>query len=557
MHILKIIALTLSIAIIATCIFCFSGCTNAENAFKVIIDGEDQPVKLSQVNSDTWYIDLTLKDNSSVTLYDDKGNKHTAKVNEAGKYTILLNKDGKNYSVETRKEKKAIIWVTALLSGGLYDQDSGLAVWDPLPYEDITLKDFIASDDVTNTVVNLITRLLFSSDSDFNFETLAGPILNGDMDETNLFWNLGFDNDGNPNNANIVPANDFDNKIQYGVLGAYVDHSADINARYNLYDCEFKVFNYDWRFDCALGASALEDYIEQNKYTDVVLFSHSMGGNVVANYLARNDYNRTRTVKYVSMGGAFLGSYDALYTMENLENYFMSVLDGMGMDINSLLSSTPSLIKNIINGIDIKAVINQIQDFIINLDTFVQLLPSYDLISGKQYGVNGDGDAITIDGNAITSAEELYSFYESRPWAWKKDSEGEYVMDGDKHVIRDIVKNLRDFHESMYVTLEDNTKVFSTTLVDTVYVTGSGIVSFCGADYNSNDGVITFRTSTNGDLQVLFYSTIVNLDENELAQNDKLIIYKDFNHLQVGCDWNLIQDVVYKQIDDAFGFEIS
>lgn len=545
----KVICFLVLATVLATCLFVFSGCDSKANGLKIKVNNEEQSITLGEKETDVWYADLNLAPNSQVVLYDADGKAHNITVTDGGNYTLFLKKNGGTYEVEARKEKKAVLWVTALLSGGLYDQEKEEAVWDPLPFDDVLLRDFLTPEKMTVNGTNLISRILFSGE--MRLADILDPIVRNEQDETNLLWNLSFDHNGNPNNPNIMPANGFDNKVQYGVLGAYTDHNDNINATLEKFGMEFHVFNYDWRKDCAEGADALADYIDENKYTDVVLFSHSMGGNVVASYLAKSEFNRSRVSGYVSMGGAFLGSFDALYTMENLSTYFEGAVKAMGM--GDLLESFSGVLKYI----KTDALFEQLQDFIISLDTFVQLLPSYDLISGPQYGENGDGVAFTIDGVAIESKEDLYSFYESRSWAWQKDENGEYVMDGDKHVIRDIVKNLSNFHDSLFVTLESGERVFSTTLVDTYYVIGKEIVTYCGADLDTETDTFTFRTTKKGDMQVLYYSALANLDDQKLLDEGKLIVFPEYNHFQVGCDWELIKETTYNCIATLFGLEIE
>lgn len=545
----KVICFLVLATVLATCLFVFSGCDSKANGLKIKINDAEQNVTLGVKQTDVWYADLNLAPNSQVVLYDENGKAHSVSVTDGGNYTLFLKKNGKNYEVEARKEKKAVLWVTALLSGGLYDQEKEEAVWDPLPFDDVLLRDFLTPEAMAESVGKLVSKLFFSPN--FRLADILNPIVGNYQDDSNLLWNLSFDYQGNPNNPNVMPANGFDNKVQYGVLGAYIDHDADLNETLGKYGIEFHVFNYDWRKDCGKGADALADYIEENKYTDVILFSHSMGGNVVASYLAKSEFNRSRISGYVSMGGAFLGSFDALYTMENLPKYLEGSVNAMGM--GDLLESMSGLLKYY----NTDALFKQLQDFIVSLDTFVQLLPSYDLISGPQYGENGDGVAFTIDGVAIDSKESLYSFYESRSWAWQKDENGDYVMDGDKHVIRDIVKNLSNFHDSLFVTLESGERVFSTTLVDTYYVIGKEIVTYCGADLDAETDTFTFRTTNKGDMQVLYYSALANLDDQKLLEDGKLVIFPEYNHFQVGCDWELIKETTYNCISTLFELEIA
>ncbi len=539
------------------------GCVKQPDKMEISFnDGEK--VSLLERADNEWYTYYTDNGASLVEITDPSGKvqRITLSGSANGKYVVTVKKGEKSgYEIEALPQKRAIIWVTALLSGGLYDAEDNTAAWDPLPYEDVYLSSFVNPDTMLNEGVKVVMRLFTDRKSivyvDENgdeqvksttaFNELLNPIMENVQDESNFIWNVGLDYNGVPHNPNIKAANGFDGKAQYGVLGAYIDHSKYLNAEY---EEDFIVFNYDWRLDNRTSVEALEDFINDNNYTDVVMFSHSLGGNIVAGYLAKNQYNRDRVARYVSMGGAFLGSFDALYTLEDIGSYLMAVIQNMELD----LSSISSLLK-LIKLDNLEVVIDQVQDFIINMPSFVQLLPSYALISGKQYQEGGDGVAYTIDGKAITTEEELYAFYESRPWAWQKDTNGEYIIENGRYVVRDVVKDLKEYHDSLYVTLENGEKVFSTTLVDTYYVNGTGITSFCGADYvtlENGSYDITVRTSKNGDKQVLFYSGIVNQDENALKANGKLITFPGQDHFQVGCTWELVGGVVRRMIDETF-----
>lgn len=558
--------LSLCLIVILMCIFTlasFQGCDKTPDEMAISFN-EGEKVPLLERSDGEWYAYYEGNRDSSVEITDPSGRvqRITLSGSANGKYIITLKEGEKGkYEIEALPQKRVIIWVTALLSGGLYDAEENTPAWDPLPYEDVYLSKFVNPDTMLNEGINVVMRLISDKKTiiyvDENgdeqvrsttaFNELVNPILENVKDKSNMFWNLGLDYNGVPHNPNITVANNFDSKVQYGVLGAYIDHSQYINSDY---EEEFVVFNYDWRLDNRKSVDALEEFIYENNYTDVLLFSHSLGGNIAAGYLAKNEYNRDRVTRYVSMGGAFLGSFDALYTLENIGDYLLAVVQNMNIDLSSL-SSVLKLVK--IENLSV--VVDQLQDFIVNMPSFIQLLPSYALISGKQYQEGGDGVAYTVDGKVIEGEEELYTFYQSRPWAWQKDENGEYLYENGKPVVRQVVKELKEYHDSLYVTLASGERVFSTTLVDTYYVTGTGITSFCGADYTSTDDgkyKMSVRTSNNGDKQVLFYSGIINQDENELKAKGKLITFPGQDHFQVGCTWELVGGLIRNMIEEAF-----
>ena len=106
----------------------------------------------------------------------------------------------------------------------------------------------------------------------------------------------------------------------------------------------------------------------------------------------------------------------------------------------------------------------------------------------------------------------------------------------------------------MYVENEDGTGTFSTFLVDTYYVTGTNIDTFCGADYKGSgeDATLEVRMTKNGDKQVLLYSTLVNQPLQQVIDADHYIEYPNRDHFQVGCDYELVKDTIRSNIYAAF-----
>ena len=559
----KFLLVVLVVFLTATVLASFAACDKkgGENLTLGIYNDGAKVTDLTQ-DGDNYYAKVKVDKTTSFAVVDGDGKSHTVTMEaSADEYTVVALKESGSYKVEAWPKKRAVIWVAALLAGGFYDPNVtdydengeeiivGKPVWDPLPIDDVKLIDYINPDQMMNAVKKLIPTLLPL------LPDLLYPVLEGEEDKTNLIWNLSLNGKGEPNNPDLIPANGVDHRVKYGVLSAYQDHAEALAELLKDTDTDSAVFNYDWRMDNRSSVNALQKYIYDNKYTDVVLFSHSLGGNIVAGYLAQNSLNRTLVKRYVSFGGAFLGSFDALFAIENTMDYLSAVMANMGLDLESMTSMLPgNFIENLKKKYDLDAVLQSLQNMLVNMYSFPQLVPTFDLISGKQYGENGDGVAITVDGKAITTEADLYAFYESRPWAWQRDENNEYVYDANgKHVVRQVVKELKQYHDSLYVHNADGSRTFSTMLVDTYYVTGTNILTFCGADYvgEGEDATLEYRTTMNGDKQVLLYSTLVNQDPEDIEEG-KLITIPDKDHFQVGCDFALVGDIVIENVNEVF-----
>ncbi len=79
------------------------------------------------------------------------------------------------------------------------------------------------------------------------------------------------------------------------------------------YTVEF--FPYDWRNSITDAAQQLEDYINDNGFTNVTLVCHSMGGLVGSTYLT-SAANREKVDKFITLGTPYLGAPKALYVFE-------------------------------------------------------------------------------------------------------------------------------------------------------------------------------------------------------------------------------------------------
>ena len=121
------------------------------------------------------------------------------------------------------------------------------------------------------------------------------------------------DNDGN-SKVDIRPETEGEGE-KYGAQNTYTELVNKLKEAYSdEYDVRF--WGYDWRKDVSDIALGLEDFIETEGYSEVVLVCHSMGGLVASKYLANSSENQQRVKKLITMGTPYLGSPKALYVFE-------------------------------------------------------------------------------------------------------------------------------------------------------------------------------------------------------------------------------------------------
>lgn len=459
-------------------------------------------------------------------------------------------------------EKKAIIIVTALFSGGLYDTSTGESFWDPLP-GDPNLMDFF--NDSSTFIADLMT-----TDNLSYIMGLLDPILTPSSDPeyvatNDILYNLSLDQNGNSLNPNVKSTTDYAGRQKYGVLNAYKTQYDDLTAKYP--DYEVVMFDYDWRGDNTASSVALETFINEKGFTDVVITSHSMGGPVVAGYLARSQANRDKVRAYCPYAGAFLGSVDALYYLESGKD-LNGLIGGMIADMATEELAGNPIVQSVIdpNG----AVIPKVRTMLENMTSIIQLLPTWEFMQSTQYA-SEDLTYIDICGERITSKDALYDFYESRTWARLTDENGAYITKTEEnknnytfskngYALKPAVANLRTYHNSLYVNTDDGA-VFATTLVNTHYFVGNNVKTKVGVKYttagpNENETLVDNSKmvyNMEGDNMVPLYSALGGLSKEYInnAANQTLHECDGKTHVEVGCDWAYLKDATYAIIDAA------
>lgn len=438
-----------------------------------------------------------------------------------------------------QKPKRGIVIVTALLSGGLVElKDDGTetVVWDPVPMDEFPIQEVLLPDGSLNISTELVTEILNS------FENGILDVLDLVTGEDGFINALQVDRNTGKSVRNIKPATpETDSHVKYGVLNVYKQTYDSMVAEYGD-EAEVSVFNYDWRLDNVENGRLLEEYINSKGYDEVILTSHSMGGNVVSCYLARSEENRSKVKLYCAYAPSLLGSIDALTYIEDPMRL------GDMFDIDGIKNMLPSAAAGMVDSI-IETVLNDVMaDFIRGFTSLYQLFPSPYLMESAQYSHTGSDYMITIDGKPIETREELIEFYASRPWAFNEDGEPIYVFQKEANG----KTRLENFFDSAYVAT-DAGLVHSTTLVNTVYFVGTGISGRERATYITDaDGNIVLDKTYNsydGDNMVLVYSATAALGPE--APNAYVI--DNGSHGPVGISFDaLLKEKTFEEINKVW-----
>ncbi len=400
-------------------------------------------------------------------------------------------------SQNSAKNKKAVVICTALLSGGLYDKETNESVWDPVA-EGVYFQQVFPGGDMLGLVMSVLT--------DSTTFDLIGGVLKYKEGTKNFLWQITLNEQGESNNPNLRPANvlpttedgnykaTFWNeegkiidgygaytggeKIQYGAIATYRQQCLDLKARYEKLGWDVVVFNYDWRWDNRRNSELLDQFIKTNGWDEVVLTSHSMGGPVVAGYIAllQNRWLEAEKINpgqeavkrpnqivkaYRAFSPATAGSLDAIYYLD----------DPAGGVADAVTGAIGDKLGNLVLGIDaIKEGVKKIAGPLAqNMTSVMQLLP-FQTFADSEYYKEGESP-VYVDGKPVT---DMYAWYCSRPWAhtsdWRPDVDGIY----DK--LKPGMRDLPEYWNSFYVKENnaDEANVFAPELVKTTYCLGTG-----------------------------------------------------------------------------------
>lgn len=521
---------------------------------------------------------------------------------------------------------KAIVLVTALMSGGLYDGKTNEALWDPFYLQDVTLPDVLAlleADDLVEAVndTGIVDKVLNAKFNELGLKDASGTTYDSivtyamdllgnilafptntrdftglteeqiveerykpgyyidreDSEESDLYasllYNLSLNQKGESLNKNVKPSNDYvgpHKNLPYGVMGAYKSQITTLTEEYPNYDVV--IFNYDWRLDVEHNEELFEQFLAEKKYKKIILTTHSLGGQVCNQFLAKSQANRDLVEGFIMYSPATLGATMALAYLNNawdaLDDY-IGMVDNIGdmteaMGLGSMSSMIDMVMNSVMNAVDDLMNV-QAAYFLQNLSSVIQLLPSFKMLETYHDDI-GSWILKDEDGNDIDTEDKLFAYYERRPWAWKYNEEtGEWLMENGKHVLKDKVASLREHQHSLYVE-KDGKEVLAADLVKTYYLIGAykdTIVTYnesidAGWTYSLDDArsSVNKYTKMEGDGIVPMYSLLCGHTEAEIEAlyGEGHVIKYRHEHNVVGTDFTNVTGTDVKKIITELGW---
>ncbi len=382
---------------------------------------------------------------------------------------------------EPEAKTKAMILIHGILGGTLYDADTGEAIW---------CLDYINGSQILDFCNGLST----------------------------LVEDLNLDENGN-DIRNLRVGNMQDESGSFTMLSMFEPLYNSLSAEYGE-DYDIIVWQYDWRKSVYDSSVLLESFINDSGYEDVMFFTHSMGGNVVSEYLARSQDNRDKVDLFVPISTPFLGSGDAYYFL--IEGIFSNVPDLMNAvpNENGERKDLSPLLNGSLGNIAIPIVAGFINGLGDNLPSIYMLSPLEQLNSSYVFA---EGEtAIMIDGVYVDTAT-AHAYFSSRDTAKKIDDS-----------LKPGYANYESYNDRLFVAV-DGISVHVSTLVNTHYIVGKNVDTlkslFVVTDGEGNDSA-TFNTSKEGDGVVSIYSGTAGIDKNSA----NVTIVEDASHISIVTD---------------------
>lgn len=384
---------------------------------------------------------------------------------------------------DTGSSQKAIIILPGILGSNLVSADSGKALWS-------------AGSLISNIAMN---PDMLDSEGRFSVDAFDGYL--GQF--------LFHDGNGDVKTA-VRAANMKDADLEYGLLNSYQSLYTLFNTSFGpdtSYGYQVKVFQYDWTQSCKKSAEDLDVFITKNKYTDVVLVGHSMGGLVIDNYLASlTSFDNVKEV--ITLGTPHYGAVDSA----------CFALGGIMPAAGSLVSEEE--LSSIFAELDGKLPegVDNIVDFGLlitgSLQKLTRTLPSaYDLFPIDALAEATSSDTFTLNGYSATTAE-IAAEMEKKEW-----------VSGNAN-ISSIANNL-SVSSPLFIN-----GVFVADKVKTYYIAGSGVSTTLTATFVADDADFHFAgmTSTkDGDSLVLISSATAG----HSVEDGNVYVIDGVNHLDL------------------------
>lgn len=400
-----------------------------------------------------------------------------------------------------QKGKTTIIIVPGLLASTLVVGEEELPLWDPFNSEHSMVEI------LDGQMGSLVTDFIFNKEYSTRTSAIIADIVNNN--DTSILKMMAADENGIYNNNGIHAASmQSEPNMRYGAFNSYKIWYDYFYEKYGK-SCIIDIFQYDWRKDNRENGHALEEYINEMGYENIVFLAHSMGNLVTSQYLARSESNRDKVKGFVSVAAPYYGSLNALSILESAEGLEASALNAVK---DNLLANSIGLNTNTVSMI----FQTQVYPLLYNLVSVAQLLPTIELAEQLKsyYGKS----FLSVNGEEITTQNQLNDFYSSRPWALK-----------DNSIVKPYIKDLANYNKSFYVDDGKGNLVHASKLVNTYYLAGSGIDTSTHILKNGENSEEIFTTFGDGTVPLL--SAILDYEPDSQFVH----IYDGYDHLTMGC----------------------
>lgn len=350
----------------------------------------------------------------------------------------------------------------------------------------------------------------------------APKILGIDIERViNDFKNLVCDDEGK-SKLLTKPSYPFDcrkegNERFYGSVDVYKDLAESLVNNEKLSDYNIIFFSYDWRLSNVDIANELEKFINTNKYEDVILVAHSMGGLACTCYLS-NEVNKAKVDKFIAIGTPFLGANKAINVVES------------GQFFDGLIGS---IIAPVANGF--------IKDIIKNCPSAYELFPPEQIVSMKDYNILEELSYSYL-GCGCFSCFNSGPQVENIVHAYDKYTEI-FTNRWNRNIpnISRFLSNAQLFHNRLYKNdrsiLLDDVDLYNIVGYN-INTIGTSQIIYDVADVGEDqNGELTYTMMDDGDGTVTFVSSTMN---NTLP-HDKSYRVKDVDHLGLVSDESVIK----------------
>lgn len=330
-------------------------------------------------------------------------------------------------------------------------------------------------------------------------------------------------NEDGTSNVNLRGTTFEDPEGQYFMLSMAKPICDALTAKYgDRY--EVMTWGYDWRLDNRTAAEQLEKFINSKGYEKVIFVAHSMGGNIIADYLSRSQANRDKCRMFIPVGSPFFGSSDTYYFMYS--GIFPNLNDIMtGSEFESMVAPFGDL-NTLVESVGITPILI---DVISNCPSLYQIFPSRAFFEDP-YRPEDVDTAFCYNGDYYDYDDTYYFFSEEYEYSMTSDGQAKLGL-----------RDMDNYQQSNYVTV-DGKAVHVTTLVNTQYIVGID----CNTPFAINvkktkDGVqVSPVNYTYGDAIVSAYSA----SAGTALDAENVHLFSGRTHLTIITDPEVIQTIV-------------